>query len=387
MKVGILVAMNKEASLFKKSLNETCSISTPILSYTTGTLNNTQVALCECGVGKVNAAIAATDMIEHFSPDVIISSGVAGSLSSSLEPLDKVIAEECAYYDVDCGSDVEKGQVQRLPKLFKADGSLVEKIKGVFSKIKSGLIVSGDSFIGNENGKRKVLELYPNALAVDMESCAIAHVCHKYGCPFLVVRIISDRCDENEYKTVWDKIGSVSFETVTRIIALLGKTNNTVSSENKIASFEVNHLHLKRGVYVSRKDKYGGETITTFDVRMKEPYKDKPLNQGAVHTIEHIGATYLRNNTSLKDNVVYWGPMGCLTGFYLVLHGDLKSEDVVPYLRGLFARVVESETIPGNSPSECGNYELHNLAKAKEEAASYWGLLMSLKDENIHYLQ
>lgn len=166
---------------------------------------------------------------------------------------------------------------------------------------------------------------------------------------------------------------------------IAGTSDRTLNS--KIASFEVNHLKLKRGVYVSRKDRFGFEVITTFDVRMKEPYKDNPLEPGAVHTIEHIGATYLRNNRAIKDKVVYWGPMGCLTGFYFIMHGDLTPMDVVPYLRGLFARVVESETIPGNTKIECGNYKLHDLVKAKEEAVSYWGLLMNLKEENIHYLQ
>lgn len=100
-----------------------------------------------------------------------------------------------------------------------------------------------------------------------------------------------------------------------------------------IPSFTIDHIRLLRGIYVSRKDEMGSETVTTFDIRMKEPNREPALGQGALHTIEHLAATYLRNHPIWSDKIVYWGPMGCLTGNYLLMKGDLKSEDIVELMR------------------------------------------------------
>lgn len=98
----------------------------------------------------------------------------------------------------------------------------------------------------------------------------------------------------------------------------------------KIPSFTIDHIKLNRGIYVSRKDEIGGETVTTFDIRMKLPNREPVLGQGAIHTIEHLAATFLRNHPVWKDRIVYWGPMGCLTGNYLLVKGDLTSKDILP---------------------------------------------------------
>ena len=105
---------------------------------------------------------------------------------------------------------------------------------------------------------------------------------------------------------------------------------------NKIPSFTINHEQLLRGIYVSRKDEVGGEIVTTFDIRMKEPNREPVLHNGAIHTIEHLAATYLRNDEEWKDRIVYWGPMGCLTGNYLILRGDLESKDIVELMKRTF---------------------------------------------------
>lgn len=111
----------------------------------------------------------------------------------------------------------------------------------------------------------------------------------------------------------------------------------------KIPSFTIDHIHLLRGIYVSRKDEVGGETVTTFDVRMKEPNREPALGQGALHTIEHLAATFLRNHPVWSDKIVYWGPMGCLTGNYLLMKGDLQSEDIVELMKETFRFIAEYE--------------------------------------------
>ena len=137
----------------------------------------------------------------------------------------------------------------------------------------------------------------------------------------------------------------------------------------KIASFTIDHNKLLRGIYVSRKDNVNGNIITTFDIRMKEPNREPVLSNEAIHTIEHLAATYLRNDTQWKDKIIYWGPMGCLTGNYLIINGDLKSEDILQLMKDTFSFIMNYEgEIPGNLPRDCGNYKMHSLSEAKRES-------------------
>ena len=156
---------------------------------------------------------------------------------------------------------------------------------------------------------------------------------------------------------------------------------------NKIPSFTIDHERLLRGIYVSRKDKVGNETVTTFDIRMKEPNREPVVHVGAIHTIEHLAATYLRNDPEWKERVIYWGPMGCLTGNYLILQGDLESKDIVELMRRTFQFVADYEgELPGAAPRDCGNYLLHDLPMARFESAKYvHEVLECIKEANLTY--
>ena len=156
---------------------------------------------------------------------------------------------------------------------------------------------------------------------------------------------------------------------------------------NKIPSFTIDHNRLLRGIYVSRKDAVGTETVTTFDIRMKEPNREPVVHAGALHTIEHLAATFLRNDSGWKDRVIYWGPMGCLTGNYLILQGDLQSEDIVDLMRRTFRFIADFEgEIPGAAPQDCGNWLLHDLPMARWEARKFLNeVLDNIKPENLHY--
>ena len=134
---------------------------------------------------------------------------------------------------------------------------------------------------------------------------------------------------------------------------------------DKIASFTVNHLDLLPGVYVSRRDSDGLSAVTTFDLRLTAPNREPVMDQPAIHTIEHLGATYLRNSAR-KADIVYFGPMGCRTGFYLLMFGALEAQDVLPLVRDMCAFILGFEgEIPGAKPEECGNYSEQNLNMAK----------------------
>ncbi len=158
----------------------------------------------------------------------------------------------------------------------------------------------------------------------------------------------------------------------------------------KIASFTINHLKMLRGIYVSRKDTLpNGDVVTTFDIRMKEPNREPAVSQSALHTIEHLAATFLRNHPTWKDRIIYWGPMGCCTGNYLLMEGDLKSTDIVELMKETFTFISEFEgAIPGANARDCGNYTLNNLPMAKWEARKFLlEILYNIRPENLTYPQ
>ncbi len=155
----------------------------------------------------------------------------------------------------------------------------------------------------------------------------------------------------------------------------------------KIASFTVDHLRLLPGVYVSRKDHVGAEVLTTFDIRMTRPNFEPVMNTAEVHAIEHLGATFLRNHADYGSKTVYFGPMGCRTGFYLILAGDYVSEDIVPLLKELYAFIRDYEgAIPGAAAKDCGNYLDLNLPMAKYLAKKYYEeVLEHITGERLNY--
>jgi len=147
----------------------------------------------------------------------------------------------------------------------------------------------------------------------------------------------------------------------------------------KITSFTIDHLKLQPGLYVSRKDKVGEETVTTFDLRLTSPNEEPVMNTAEVHTIEHLAATYLRNQPQWKTKVLYFGPMGCRTGFYLLLAGDYSSRDVLPLVLDCFRFIRDYRgEVPGASPKDCGNYLDMN-----RNMANFWGRRYAALLENI----
>ncbi|MCC8068028.1 MAG: S-ribosylhomocysteine lyase [Clostridiales bacterium] len=155
----------------------------------------------------------------------------------------------------------------------------------------------------------------------------------------------------------------------------------------KIASFTVDHIRLQPGLYVSRKDSVGSETITTFDIRMTKPNEEPVMNTAEMHTIEHLGATFLRNHASYADRTIYFGPMGCRTGFYLLLAGDYSSADIVSLMKEMFAFIRDFRgEVPGAKPQDCGNYLDMNLPMANYLADRYLReVLDDITPERLNY--
>ena len=395
MKIGIIVAMDKELQQLKQVFGHAS--------------NSNEVIIQKCGIGKVNAALGAAQMIRDHRPDVIISSGCAGGNGDDIHVQDVVVSTELVYHDVYCGRAIDDttiyGQVQGLPARYQAGEQLLQAARtlaaqpGIFEgKMHFGLIATGDWFVDAKQKMRSIVELFPEAKAVDMESAAIAQTCYKAGVPFISFRVISDMplkdTDASMYHDFWDRIAQSSFTINRKLVEILfaqaeQAEKNEPAAMEKIPSFTIDHNRLLRGIYVSRKDQVGGEVVTTFDIRMKEPNREPALHIGALHTIEHLAATYLRNNPEWKDRILYWGPMGCLTGCYLLLRGDYESSDIADLMRNTFSFIANYQgDIPGAAPRDCGNYLLHDLPMARLEARRYLEeVLQNITPDNLQYPQ
>lgn len=155
----------------------------------------------------------------------------------------------------------------------------------------------------------------------------------------------------------------------------------------KIASFTIDHNRLERGIFVSRRDRTpSGDEITTFDIRMTRPNREDALPPRALHAMEHLAATFLRNDPEWRERVIYWGPMGCCTGNYLLIQGNLESRDILPLIQETMQFVADFKgEVPGATPRDCGNYSYMNLPEAKKAARKYLEQLSDASDRNFSY--
>lgn len=220
--IGILTAMSVEFKQIASILTETETERIGPYEFFVGNLKDKKIVLMQCGIGKVNASSGVTNMILNFHPDSIVSTGVAGGIDVSLRVMDVVVSTQTCYHDVSCGDDVDPGQVQGLPRFFDSDKGMIEKARSLETDIRivPGLICTGDQFITSRDQLDIIKAVYPEGMAVDMESAAIAHVCHLYGLPFVSFRIISDtpgaEAHFETYLNFWQTMADKSF-SVTRL--------------------------------------------------------------------------------------------------------------------------------------------------------------------------
>lgn len=218
MTIAIINAMHKEHEQLVALLSDTHTTKEGRLSFVEGTFNGHHLVLMESGIGKVNAAIGAVELIRRYNPDALINTGVAGGIDEKLHVMDVVAGERVAYHDVDCGPESELGQVQGLPLYYEANAKLYAaamSIKPAETTLHGGLICSGDQFITDRAQLDQIKDRFPEGLAVDMESGALAQVCYLYDVPFLSFRIISDTpgADKHfdQYLNFWDTMADRSF--------------------------------------------------------------------------------------------------------------------------------------------------------------------------------
>lgn len=227
MKIGIITAMSSEQKQLANQLENPTERKEGPFTYTEGTIKNNTIILMQCGIGKVNAAAGAVEMIRNFAPDCIISTGVAGGIDSCLNVMDVVVSSRIVYHDVWCGEGNAYGQLQGLPLYFTGNETLFQCAISLDTEtaIHGGLICSGDKFITDRQELETIKANFPEGLAVDMESASIAQVCHLYEVPFISFRIISDTPGAEkhleQYKNFWGEMADRSFHVTEAFLKAL----------------------------------------------------------------------------------------------------------------------------------------------------------------------
>ncbi|WEF11069.1 5'-methylthioadenosine/S-adenosylhomocysteine nucleosidase [Pectobacterium actinidiae] len=228
MKVGIIGAMEQEVTLLRDRIENRQTFQRAGCEIYTGHINGVDVALLKSGIGKVSAALGTTLLLEHSKPDVVINTGSAGGLAPTLNVGDIVVSDEVRYHDADVTAfGYEPGQMAGCPAAFLADEKLISLAQEAIAELQlnavRGLIVSGDAFINGAEPLARIRTTFPKAIAVEMEATAIAHVCHQFAVPFVVVRAISDVADKESHLS-FDEFLSVAAQQSTRMVeAILAK--------------------------------------------------------------------------------------------------------------------------------------------------------------------
>ena len=224
MRIGIIVAMDKELHQLLQLMEKPLECLQKGQSFWIGQIGDCSLILTKSGIGKVNAAYGAINLIDNYRPDVVVSTGCAGGASTELEIRDVVVSTQICYHDAWCGQPNELGQIQGLPAKYEADAKLIDiaKVLKCSARIVPGLIVSGDWFVDNVDKMKTIAGAFPDAKAVDMESAALAQICYLYKMPFLSFRVISDiplkPNNEVDYNNFWNEVADESFGVTKELI-------------------------------------------------------------------------------------------------------------------------------------------------------------------------
>jgi len=227
MRIGIIVAMDKELAQLRSLFDNVTTERRNGKDFIIGHINGKEIVAQKCGIGKVNSTIGAVEMIDGYLPDLVLSTGVAGGASKDMEVCDVVVGTDYCYHDAYCGAECQFGQIMGMPPSFHSPQTLVEKAHeaGVGRTVHEGLIVSGDWFVDSREKMKEILSQFPQAKAVDMESCSIAQTCHAYGVPFISFRVISDvplkDNKASQYYDFWARMAEGSFNVTRRFLDVI----------------------------------------------------------------------------------------------------------------------------------------------------------------------
>ncbi len=228
MKIAVIVAMDKEFIRIKELLEKVEVTNDRGRYFTSGRLGDNEIILYQCGIGKVNAAIGVSELIRRYSPHLVVSTGCAGGAAPYLEMKDIVVSSQLSYHDVYCGDAAGStvyGQVQGMPAVYESPESIVAKALASGDRIYAGMIVTGDWFVDTKEKMQEIVSHFPQALAVDMESAALAQTCYLYQVPFISFRVVSDLplkdTNASQYHDFWTGVAESSFQTTKKFLELL----------------------------------------------------------------------------------------------------------------------------------------------------------------------
>ncbi len=340
------------------------------------------------GVGKVNAAMSAQRFIDLYHPDWIVNAGVAGSFLDL--PIGTVVAvESFVQHDVDTspmGDPV--GFVSTVNQIqFKT--SDFEKIQNILRSLDvpfiTGTVATGDVFMTPGSRADWIKSTFDPTLC-EMEGGAVAQVCLRSKVNFTALKTVSDRLTSEKNSEEFFNFAS-AMEALNRVVlaaarALRGKKEELNLLSKTIKSFEVDHTTLLPGLYLSRRD---GD-VSTYDLRFKRPNTGDLLTNSEMHSVEHLLATILRNGPK-SDGIVYFGPMGCQTGFYLLSNSKILNDaDVVQLVKNACREALDYDgPMPGNSARECGNYANLSLFDAKNAIFCYLNVISDWTENRLKY--
>lgn len=383
--LGIIGAMQVEINTLRELMTDQEVRVISGMEYVQGKLDGHPVVAVVCGEGKVASGICAQTLILQYGVDKVINTGVAGTLCDELGIKDVAIARDVVQHDMDVTAlGLPLGQIPSLdvckipcePNLISA---LEQAVREQGCNYRVGTIASGDMFLHTTERKQFIVDNF-GAIAGEMEGASIGQVCYLNHVPFVVLRTISDDASGHapaSFERFATEAAELACAIVRRFAALAEAPAQDIQ---KIQSFTVDHDKLEPGLYISRVD----GTVTTYDLRTRKPNAGDYMDNLTMHSVEHLFATYVRSSP-IGPKVLYFGPMGCQTGFYLLVD-DTPKEQVLEAIE-LVLRQILSHTGPvfGAVRQECGNYRNLNLEAAQLECGRYLQVLEASKPISFQY--
>ena len=384
--LGIIGAMQMEINTLRKLMadQETQVISG--MEYVKGKLDGQDVVAVVCGEGKVASGICAQTLILQYGVDKVINTGVAGTLCQELGIKDVAVARDVVQHDMDVTplgwplGQIPSLDVCKIPCDSGLVSALEQAVREQGCNYRVGTIASGDMFLHTAERKQFIVDHF-GAIAGEMEGASIGQVCYLNHVPFVVLRTISDDASGHapaSFERFAAEAAELACAIVRRFVALVEAP--VPQGIQKIQSFTVDHDKLEPGLYISRVD----GSVTTYDLRTRKPNAGDYMDNLTMHSVEHLFATYVRSSP-IGPQVLYFGPMGCQTGFYLLVD-DTPKEQVLEAIE-LVLRQILAHTGPvfGAVRQECGNYRNLNLEAAQLECGRYLQVLEASKPISFQY--
>lgn len=383
--LGIIGAMQVEINALRQLMTDQEVRVISGMEYVKGKLDGHDVVAVVCGEGKVASGICAQTLILQYGVDKVINTGVAGTLCDELGIKDVAVARDVVQHDMDVTAlGLPLGQIPSLNlSKIPCDQDLVAALEQAVQEqgcnYRVGTIASGDMFLHTVERKQFIVEHF-GAIAGEMEGASIGQVCYLNSIPFVVLRTMSDDASGHApacFERFAAEAAELACAIVRRFVAL---AEGEAQKIEKIQSFTVDHDKLEPGLYISRVD----GSVTTYDLRTRKPNGGDYMDNLTMHSVEHLFATYVRSSP-IGPKVLYFGPMGCQTGFYLLVD-DTPKEQVLEAIE-LVLRQIVAHTGPvfGAARKECGNYRNLNLEAAQLECSRYLHVLENCKPISFQY--